>query len=104
MPKKSYAEQIANAQVMLSGLENNLEQLSRRGITSEFVKKLSADVSEAVTLNNEQEKCKADLQAKTGQLQTKLTVVSKALSEAKKIVKIDIPKEHWKEFGISDKV
>jgi hypothetical protein len=28
----------------------------------------------------------------------------KTLSEARKIVKIDIPKEHWKEFGISDKV
>ncbi|MDR1595199.1 MAG: hypothetical protein LBS43_12075 [Prevotellaceae bacterium] len=104
MPKRSYAEQIANAQLMLSGLGNNIEQLSRRGITTEFVNRLSADVSESITLNNEQEKLKADLQAKTSQLQAKLTVVSKTLSEAKKIVKIDIPKEHWKEFGISDKV
>ncbi|MDR1170915.1 MAG: hypothetical protein LBL24_00515 [Bacteroidales bacterium] len=104
MPKKSYAEQIVNAQVMISGLEKNLGALSRRGITNEFVNKLSADVSEAVTLNNEQEKCKADLKAKTGQLQTKLTVVLKTLSEAKKIVKLDIPKAKWKEFGISDKI
>jgi hypothetical protein len=101
---KSYAEQIAKAQVMLSGLENNIEQLSRRGITSDFVSKLTTDLSESIGINNEQEKLKADLQAKTNQLQTKLTEVSKAVSEAKKIVKLDVPKDRWKEFGISDKV
>jgi seryl-tRNA synthetase len=103
MPK-SYAEQIADVQVMLSGLRNNIEQLSQRGITTEFVDKLSANVSEAVTFNNEQEKLKADLKAKTSQLKTKLTEVSKTFSEAKKIVKLDIPKDRWKEFGISDKI
>jgi hypothetical protein len=35
--------------------------------------------------------------------QAKLAEVSKTVSEAKKIVKLDMPKDRWKEFGISDK-
>jgi hypothetical protein len=103
MPKSAYAERITGAQVMLSGLSNHLGQLERRGITAEFVERLSTETAEAVTLNNEQEKLKADLKTKTALLNDKLAEVAKRVAEAKKIVKLDVPKDRWKEFGIADK-
>jgi hypothetical protein len=36
-------------------------------------------------------------------LNDKLTEVNRLVAEAKKLVKLDIPKEQWKEFGIADK-
>jgi seryl-tRNA synthetase len=103
MPKNAYSEKITRAQVMLSGLNNHLGQLERRGITAEFIDRLSAETAGAVTLNNEQEKLKADLKTKTAQLNGKLAEVAKLIAEAKKIVKLDVPKDQWKEFGMADK-
>lgn len=103
MSKPSYAEQISNAQVMVSGLKGNADKVARRGIDGAFVTSLDANVQSVTTLNNEQEKLKADLTAKTAELNAKLLEVEKAVAEAKKIVKMDFPTEQWKEFGIADK-
>jgi hypothetical protein len=103
MSKPSYAEQISNAQVMVSGLKGNAEKVARRGIDGAFVTGLDANLQSVTTLNNEQEKLKADLKAKTAELDAKLLEVEAAVAEAKKIVKMDFPKEQWKEFGIADK-
>jgi seryl-tRNA synthetase len=103
MTKNAYSEKITGAQVMVSGLNNHLGQLERRGISVDFIDRLSAETTEAVKLNNEQEKLKADLKAKTARLNDKLAEVAKLVAEAKKIVKLDVPKDQWKEFGIADK-
>ncbi|MEI7677298.1 MAG: hypothetical protein WCJ03_11005 [Bacteroidales bacterium] len=103
MSKPSYAEQISNAQVMVSGLKGNADKVVRRGIDGVFVTGLDANLQTVTTLNNEQEKLKADLKAKTAELDAKLLEVEAAVAEAKKIVKMDFPKEQWKEFGIADK-
>lgn len=103
MPKKTYAEQISQAQVMTAGLKNNAAQVARRGLDEAFVNKLEADRLAAVALNNEQEKLKADLKAKTAQLDATLTELDKGLAEARKIVKLDFPQGQWREFGIEDK-
>ena len=103
MPKKTYAEQISQAEVMTAGLKNNAAQVARRGLDEAFVNKLEADRLAAVALNNEQEKLKADLKAKTAQLDATLAELDKGLAEARKIVKLDFPQGQWREFGIEDK-
>jgi len=103
MSRKSYAEQISKAQVIQAGLERNADQLAQRGITGTFISRLGAKTAEAITLNNEQEKLKADLKTQTAQVVAKLEDLAKDVAEAKKIVKMDFPKERWKEFGIEDK-
>lgn len=103
MATKTYAEQINKAEVMLSGLKGNAEQVARRGLDKAFQDKLGADHDLAVALNNEQEKLKADLVTKTAQLEAKLAELASEVSEAQKIVKMDFDQSRWKEFGIDAK-
>ena len=100
---KSYAVQISNAQVMLSGLKANQEKLEKRGITDEFVTSLGSVLNNAIDKNNEQEKLKADLKSSTASLDAFLSQMAKLMSEANKLVKLEMPQEQWKEFGIQAK-
>ena len=103
MPKKSYAEKINSAQVMVSGLSQHLDQLAQRGMSAEFINTLKSDTETAVAQNNEQERLKADLKTSTAALNATLDKVSAAMSEATKVVKLTLPKEQWIEFGITAK-
>lgn len=103
MSTKTYAEQISKAQVMMAGLRGNAAQVARRGLDEAFLTKLEADRLAASTLNDEQEKLKADTVTKTAQLEAKLTELAAQVSEAQKIVKMDFDQSRWKEFGIDAK-
>jgi hypothetical protein len=81
------------------GLKGNGEKLARRGIDmAEF----DGLYQKAQTLDNEQESLKAKLKSKTAELEEVMSKLELRMSEAKKIVKMDIAKENWKEFGITD--
>lgn len=103
MSKPSYAERISTAEVMGSGLSNNADQVTRRGIDEEFRTRFEAHRQAAIALNNEQEKLKADTKAKTAELDAKMDELDKAMTEAKKVVKMEFPQAKWVEFGINDK-
>jgi hypothetical protein len=100
---KSYAQQIDSAQVMLAGLKANQATLEKWGITVEFVTGLETTLNNAIAKNNEQEKLKADLKAATAALNEFLAEMKKAVSEAATVVKLEMPKEQWKEFGVAAK-
>jgi hypothetical protein len=99
----SYAERISDAQVLVSGLRANSTQLMRRGLDMPFIDSLEMSRAAAATLNDQQEKLKADLKSKTAELEAKLAEIDSQMTEAKKIVKLDFPQSQWKEFGIEDK-
>lgn len=101
--KKSFGEVISQVQVMSAGLKNNAEEVSKRGISTEFVTALEKERAEAIALNDEQEKAKAELKVKTDALNAKMNSIEAKMSEAKKVVKLALPKAQWIEFGISDK-
>jgi hypothetical protein len=101
--KQSYAEQISAAQVMLAGLQANLERLERRGMTPEFITAMDANLGSIIGKNNEQEKLKADLKAATAALDALMAQMAKSMSEAAKVVKLEMPQEQWKEFGMAAK-
>ena len=103
MSKPSYAEQISGAQVMVAGLRSNANQVNRRGIDDQFINKLDSDRITAATLNDQQEKLKADLKSKTAELDAKMAEMEKGVTEAKKIVKMDFPQDQWRQFGMEDK-
>jgi hypothetical protein len=64
---------------------------------------MQADASEAVMLNNQQEKLKADLKQKTEALNAKIATLNASLAEAQKMVKVEFPKSQWLEFGVTVK-
>ena len=103
MSEKSYAAKVNAAKLMLAGLTANKKILSRRGLDDVFIETLTETFSNATSLDNEQEALKARLKEKTAKLDSVMKDMDKLLSESRKIVKIDIPQESWKEFGILDK-
>ena len=104
MGRQTYAEKVNKVKLMLSGLTANKEKLARRGLDDSFIESLTASYESAIRLDNEQEGLKARLKEKTSELDSLMKELEKKHSESKKIVKIDIPKESWIEFGINDKM
>lgn len=102
-PKNSYAELVSQAQVMATGLKNKAEEVAKRGIDTDFVKALEDTRAEAIKLNDEQERLKAELKVKTDELNKTLETLTTQLRESKKVVKLSIPQAGWLEFGIADK-
>jgi hypothetical protein len=103
MSKNSYAEDIKNAEVMSAGLTTNAAQTAKRGLDKVFITKMQTDLKKAISLNNEQEKLKADLKRKTAELEAQMSVLNASVKQARKLVKIDFPQAQWVEFGITTK-
>ncbi|NLW47005.1 MAG: hypothetical protein GXY86_06680 [Firmicutes bacterium] len=103
MKNTSYADEIATTKVMLSGLKSHTEKLTKHGIDDVFIADLEVNYGQAMTEDNEQEAYKARLKEKTSDLGKTISRMQKKRSHAKKIVKLVMPKESWKEFGIDDK-
>lgn len=101
--KKSYADSINKMKLMLAGIKNHQAALVKRGVDEAFISDFEGTYNNAQTIDNEQEKMKADLKAKTAELDTVMAVGLKKYADTKKLVKMTIPKEQWMEFGIEDK-
>ena len=103
MSRQSFAEKMNNAKLMLVAVKQNSERLGRRGLDEAFVTNFEQVYSNTQTLDSDQEKLKAELKTKTEALQTKVSDLEALYSEAKKILKIEMEKSLWIEFGIGDK-
>ncbi len=103
MSKNSFADKMNDSKLMLAGIKQNAERLAKRGLDSEFVTNFETAYNDTQTLDNEQEKLKAEVATKTQQVNQKLQEVGAFHSEAKKIVKIEMENSTWKEFGINAK-
>ena len=103
MARKSQAQIISETQVMIKGIKDNQEVLARRQIDDTFADELQTDVDTCIALNGEQESLKAKLKAKTEELDKAMSAMNKKSSEARKIIKLDMPQSTWREFGIEDK-
>ena len=53
-------------------------------------------------LNAEQEALKSRLKEKTAQIDEAVVSLKAKLSEARKVIKLELPQTGWKEFGITD--
>ena len=101
---KTYAERINDAQVMYAGLLNNEAEAAKRGWSVDKTRQELGGTREAViTLNDEQERLKAELKTKTAEVNAKMAQLDALMTEARKIVKLGFPQTQWREFGISDK-
>lgn len=103
MATKPFAQELSESTVMAAGIKSNEAVLSKRGITAAFAAEIQKDIEACTQLNNEQEALKAKLKVKTEELNKKMGELKAKTSEARKIIKLDIPQSHWKEFGIADK-
>ena len=103
MARKSYADNVNTAKVMISGIKANPDRMSKRGLGEEFLAGLTEDYNAVQQLDNEQESLKARLKEKTAELDGRMNSLKKKISEAKTTVKMEMEKKTWVEFGIQDK-
>ena len=103
MARQSFAEKMNDSKLMISGVKQQSDRLSRRGLDANFVKKYERIFGDVQKLDNEQERLKATLKKKTEALRQKAKEMKALYSEAKKIVKIEMANSAWREFGIQDK-
>lgn len=102
-PKRSFAEIVSQAQVMTAGLKNKAAEVAKRGVDETFITNMEKLREEVISINDEQERLKAETKMKTELLDKKLKELTVQMSEAKKVVKLSIPQSGWREFGIDDK-
>lgn len=98
---KTYEKTISDIRVMIDGLKKRTELPV--GITAEMKQKIETTLESAIVKNSEQEQLKAQLKAKTAELDTDMKSLNEQSFVFKKYIKLAVPKELWKEFGIDDK-
>ena len=101
MPRNSLSKKIEAAFVMLAGLQAHKETLDPRGINEQYIEKFSNLTNECVSINNDQEKAKADLLSLTKKLEERSDQLEKEYQFCKRVIITDMPKASWKEFGVS---
>ncbi len=98
----SFSDLVSGNHLMVAGLKANLDRLKKRGIDEAFVTSFEATNASLTTLNAEQEALKSKLKTKTSELEDALSLARSKASEARKVIKLEIAQDSWKEFGISD--
>jgi acyl-[acyl carrier protein]--UDP-N-acetylglucosamine O-acyltransferase len=99
----SIAEQLNRAGLMLAGLSAHAERLARRGIDREFIARLESRYRQLEEYHSEQQACKARWMEQTELRRGVQAEVDALCREARKMVKVELPPESWREFGITDR-
>jgi hypothetical protein len=86
----------------LSGLLVHADSVSNRGIQPEFTAQLKTVIDEIRVIENNRKVFKAEQMEQTARLKEKLAELQRLCSEARKVVKLEFPKESWRAFGIID--
>lgn len=93
-----------SATILSSNMKLNAEKISRFGIElPAFTTEMDADLLQVDVLNNEQERLKSELKAKTEVLNELLLKLEKNYAFGKKVVKLAEPQSNWVAYGITDK-
>lgn len=98
----SFAERINNIKVMLAGIKAETAELAAWGLTEDYIKAMEALYAEVMELDNAHEAQKAKLKSLTAELNQKMSDLESRFMTAKKIVKLQKPKETWVGFGFPD--
>ena len=100
----SFSDLLRSSTIISDNIKLNSDKIGRYGMDlPAFTDGLDADVSQADTLNKEQERLKSLLGAKTDELDLIKEKLTKNYALAKKTVKMAEPQVNWKAYGIDDK-
>ena len=100
----SFSELKSKATVLSSNMKLNVEKIGHYGIElPAFTNEMDADLLQADVLNNEQERLKSELKAKTEELNALMLKLEKNHAHGKKVVKLAEPQTSWVAYGITDK-
>jgi hypothetical protein len=95
----NFAQRLNNAKNMLAGMTTYADRISKRGISAESLANATTLYDQTNTVQNERNALKARSQEATAQAEELMEELESFCSEAKKLIKIEFPKETWPEFG-----
>lgn len=102
MTMTTFAQLIRDMDRMAAGITNHVAQTSPVGLTATQATEFRTLLAAMSALEDEQEKIKGELKAKTELLNAQAAEARKKLADARKRVKISVPQANWVEFGIPD--
>lgn len=100
--EKNLAALCQVTELMLAGITAHTELLTKKGLDAEFFTGLDTDYQQLVNCFNELKANKARLMEQSETKRQLQKNVAKKYSLARKTVKLSLPKETWREFGIDD--
>ncbi len=96
------ATELTQTSLLLTGLAAHAEVLSKRGLDSAFITQFNAKYDELIETYAAQQAFKARMMEKTDERDTKRSEVRHLYRLSRKLVKLELPPETWREFGITD--
>lgn len=100
MANQSLSQSISDFRTMASGITTRLPSLTGVGITAADATAMNTFASQLDVLNSQQEELKAQLKAKTDELNATLKAAKAKNSDLTKRVKIAAAQEEWVAFGV----
>lgn len=95
---------LSNSKIMSDNIKLNAEKVGRYGLDlPAFTTEMDADILQANSLNQEQERLKSLLKSKTEELNEVSNKLTQNYSLSKKTVKMAEPQANWLAYGITDK-
>jgi hypothetical protein len=100
----SFSDLLTNSKVMSDNIKLNADKIGRYGLDlPAFTTEMDADILQANSLNQEQERLKSLLKTKTEELNAVSNKLTQEYSLSKKTVKMAEPQANWVAYGITDK-
>ncbi|HEX2955064.1 MAG TPA: hypothetical protein VHR47_13925 [Bacillota bacterium] len=97
----AFSERIVSNKVMIANIKANQERLTPWGISAEYVAKMETLYTEIQSMDNQHEALKAQLKTMTADLDGKMEELETMFRNAKKVIKIQEPKEAWVGYGFT---
>lgn len=103
MANQTLSQSVSDFRTMSSGISTRIDTLSGVGITVTDATVMSGYADQLDALNAQQEELKAQLKAKTEELNATMKAAKAKNSELSKRIKIVVPQQEWLAFGITAK-
>ncbi|MGM9845189.1 MAG: hypothetical protein ACI30K_03055 [Muribaculaceae bacterium] len=95
--------QISKCADFVCGMRPHLADGNNFGVTAASLDELERKMHLLKALNDESETLKAQMHAKVAQVRETFEAVTAEFLALKKEVKVNVPQEHWCDYGIHDK-
>jgi hypothetical protein len=99
---RSIRAQLGRAEELMAGLDGHVAELSRRGIDAAFIARMNDCHARAVAAHNAKLAHLARMMEWNAERDHCLSELNDLYSEARKMIKVELAPETWREFGITD--
>jgi hypothetical protein len=98
----TYAHRINRVKAILGGMTAYGDKLAKWGITPEFITKMTQLYNQANENEQKRNAAKAGSQQLTAEQEAIMTELESNCSMVKKLVRFELPKQYWPEFGFRE--